>query len=144
MNQAKETERPRSLMEDLIAAQHDLLSLAREHGLDFEALSAWANDPANVARVRGLCLLADMQAQLLLSRYHVHAVSRLVQLIGDQNADDLSRRACVDLLKLDLTGDGAPLPAGGAGDATDDQADLDSLRRELFGATDEPQTGGTQ
>ena len=112
MTQANEPERPRSLIEDLIAAQHDLLSLAREHGLDFQALSAWANDPANAACLRGLCLLADMQAQLLVSRYRVHAASRLIRLTGDESPDDLARRACVDLLKLDLKGSDASSSAG--------------------------------
>ena len=94
------------LILDLARADHDILSFAKAHGLTLDDLVDWAAKPQTRRTLAGLCVLADAQTQLLLSRYRLVAATRL---IGQATAEDdtLSaeqvRKACVDLLKTELT-----------------------------------------
>jgi len=95
------------LILDLISGDRDLLTLAAEHKLKPDALAAWVHQETNRQCLSGLCLLADLQTQVLLSRYRLLAATRLIRLAtgeesDEKNARDTARRACVDLLKLDL------------------------------------------
>lgn len=95
-----------ALLDDLAGAEHDILSLAQRHGLTLDALVTWAAQPQTRRIVSGLCLLADAQTQLLLSRYRLVAATRL---IGQATAEaetlppEQVRKACVDLLKTELS-----------------------------------------
>lgn len=94
------------LILDLARAEHDILSFAAAHGLTLDDLVDWAAKPQTRRTLAGLCVLADAQTQLLLSRYRLVAATRL---IGQATAEDdtLSaeqvRKACVDLLKTELS-----------------------------------------
>ena len=94
------------LIQDLARAEHDILSFARAHGLSLDDLVDWAAEPKTRRLLSGLCVLADAQTQLLLSRYRLVAATRL---IGQATAEDGKlpaeqvRRACVDLLKTELS-----------------------------------------
>ena len=91
---------------DLAQAEHDILSFATAHGMPLDELVDWANKPQTRRTLAGLCVLADAQTQLLLSRYRLVAATRL---IGQATAEDGTlpaeqvRKACVDLLKIELT-----------------------------------------
>ncbi|MEM9346852.1 MAG: hypothetical protein AAGB26_09570 [Planctomycetota bacterium] len=98
--------RPDELIQDLARAEHDILSFANSHGLSLDELVSWAAEPKTRRLLSGLCVLADAQTQLLLSRYRLIAATRL---IGQATAEDGAltpeqvRRACVDLLKTELS-----------------------------------------
>lgn len=112
MNSLSETERKvegrsiagppltKALLQDLAGAEHDVISLAHRHGLSLGDLVEWACQHETRRTVAGLCVLADAQTQLLLSRYRLVAATRLIaQATSDD--DTLSaeqvRKACVDL-----------------------------------------------
>jgi len=95
-----------ALIRDILEAKHDLASLAQAHRLKPDELAAWVDDPQNQRVLNGLCKLADVQTQVLLSRYRMLAATRLIKLATDadltEGKPDVARRACVDLLRLDL------------------------------------------
>ena len=97
---------PDKLLMDLARAENDILSFAKAHDLSLDDLVDWAAKPQTRRTLAGLCVLADAQTQLLLSRYRLVAATRL---IGQATAEDdtLSaeqvRKACVDLLKTELS-----------------------------------------
>lgn len=143
-------ERTAALLRDIFAATHDLAALAEAHGMDPAALAAWANDEQHQAVLRGLCVLADFQAQLMLSRYRQLAVSELIRQAapapapGSGGADgegrpavsaEQSRKACVDLLRADLKPVWVPKGAAGGAVVPNDAAaaDLRALRAALYG-----------
>ncbi len=94
--------RRQRLIQDLIAAQKDLVTLAQEYHLSPDDLAVWIADRDNYQALHGLCLLADLQTQILLSRYRLLAAGRLIRLATGDGDEDVARRACLDLLKLDL------------------------------------------
>ena len=96
--------RPESsdLLPLLYAAESDLAELAEQLGLSLEELAMLAGRADTVRELLGLRRLADVRTQLLLSRYRTHAAARLVGLASQDDDDELARKACVDLLKLDL------------------------------------------
>ena len=93
------------LIMDLARAEHDILSFAKAHDLSLDDLVDWASEEKTQRTLAGLCVLADAQTQLLLSRYRLVAATRL---IGQATAEDENlsaeqvRKACVDLLKTEL------------------------------------------
>jgi hypothetical protein len=96
-----------TLIRDLIHADFDLTALRSKYNLTPDSLSNWARDEGNQRCLTGLCVLADIQTQLLLSRYRLIAAGRLIDMATQPPDDskaglDTSRRACVDLLKLEL------------------------------------------
>lgn len=121
-----------ALLEDLASAEHDILSLAERHGLSLGGLVDWACRPQTLRTVAGLCLLADAQTQLLLSRYRLVAATRLIAQ-ATAEPDTLSpeqvRKACVDLLKTELS---RAADLHRADDSAED-AELDALRTAITG-----------
>lgn len=97
---------PDNLILDLARAEHDILSFAKAHDLSLDDLVDWAAKPETRRTLAGLCVLADAQTQLLLSRYRLVAATRL---IAQATAEDETlsaeqvRKACVDLLKTELS-----------------------------------------
>ncbi|GAB4194768.1 MAG: hypothetical protein Kow00105_08990 [Phycisphaeraceae bacterium] len=103
INKTKRSE----LINDLIHAEFDLTVIQSKYGLTPDTLAQWVQDETNLRCLTGLCLLADLQTQILLSRYRLIAAGKLYELATSQpddskSAQDVARRACVDLLKLDL------------------------------------------
>jgi hypothetical protein len=137
------TKRRASLIEDIFNSEHDLVSLAAAHELSPDKLAAWANNLTNQRCLTGLCLLADLQTQVLLSRYRLLAAGRLIKLATQDDQDttaDVARRACVDLLKLDLKRT-EPAARGEAPAPTADERSADegraALRDLLYGSNDD-------
>lgn len=97
---------PDQWIADLVSAEYDILSFAQRHGLSLDALVDWAHEPRTRRTLSGLCVLADAQTQLLLSRYRLVAATRLISQATAED-DNLSaeqvRKACVDLLRTELT-----------------------------------------
>ena len=123
--------RTERLMLALYEAQQDLAELARNEKLTLTRLAGCANDARTIASLDGLCRLNDVRAQLLVSRYRTLAAARLFELAKDEAAGELSRKACVDLLKVCLI----PLTGGeGAGaneDTSPSAVDESAVRRLL-------------
>lgn len=136
-------QRRAALIRDIFNAEHDVVALAGAHGLSPDGLAAWANQEDSQRCLRGLCVLADLQTQLLLSRYRLLAATRLIRLATQEDTSaspDVSRKACVDLLRLDLkraeAGPTTDTPQGETEDAT-------SLRMMLYGNAKQEEREGT-
>ena len=118
------------LILDLARAEHDILSFATAHGLSLDKLVDWAAEPKTRRLLSGLCVLADAQTQLLLSRYRLVAATRL---IGQATAEDENlsaeqvRKACVDLLKTELT----RASSLGTSDLPENDAAFEALARAM-------------
>lgn len=134
------------LISDVFEARRDLSGLAEAHRLSPDELAQWIGQEANQRCLAGLCLLADLQTQLMLSRYRQVAVSELIKQASgtsgrpgtDNEAGvsvEQSRKACVDLLKADLK----RAEVGGLGrgneptDGLSPRQEVASIRAALFG-----------
>ncbi|QQE13639.1 hypothetical protein JD969_09315 [Planctomycetota bacterium] len=139
----------RALIEDLVDAKHDLKELGERYNLQVDELAEWAGEGENARTLAGLCFLADMQTQLMLSRYRLLAADRLVRLATGDDGEasaEVSRKACVDLLKMDLKradGGGVVRDVMEDGDGSGDEAkreldiwDMGEMRRLLYGTPD--------
>ena len=119
------------LVEQLLEGTLTPAEIAAQVGMSLAELAAWAVDPANARTLEGLARLADTRAQMLLSGYRAAAAVRLIEIATDKEKGELSRKACVDLLRADL-GVFSP-PSTGSSDtpppAPDERAILDALER---------------
>ena len=119
------------LVEQLLEGSLRPAEIAAQVGMSLAELAAWAVDPANARTLEGLARLADTRAQMLLSGYRAAAAVRLIEIATDKEKGELSRKACVDLLRADL-GVFSP-PSTGSSDtpppAPDERAILDALER---------------
>lgn len=127
----------RAMLRDIFEAKHDLSGLCEQYSLSPEQLSAWASDAEHRTVLQGLCVLADLQTQLMLSRYRQLAVGELIrQATGEDEkvSPEQARKACVDLLRADLK-----VPGGGgqvvddALSASEERDGLSALRDAIFG-----------
>ena len=130
----------RALIADVFEARRDLTGLAEAHRLSPADLAEWINEPANQRCLAGLCLLADLQTQLMLSRYRQVAVSELIKQASGGGEDEAAvsveqaRKACVDLLKADLKRAELPDALAAVAEAKGGgEDDLALLREALFG-----------
>ncbi len=128
-----------ALLRDIFEARLDLAELGAVHGMSPGELATWIGVEANARALAGLCQLADLQTQLMLSRYRQVAVTELIkQATGGSDEAPVSaeqaRKACVDLLKAELQR--AKGPDGAAGEAGDAEAEVLALRRALYGEDD--------
>ena len=126
------------LVEQLLEGTLTPAEIAAQVGMNLAELAAWAADPANARTLEGLARLADTRAQMLLSGYRAAAAVRLIEIATDKEKGELSRKACVDLLRADLGVFGPP--STGSGDmpspAPDERAILEALER--LGEEDAP------
>ncbi|HWB21225.1 MAG TPA: hypothetical protein VG711_13080 [Phycisphaerales bacterium] len=100
------------LVDKIVEADASPGELARQLSLPLAELASWASQERTVALMRGLVHLADMRAQMLLSKYRANAAVQLITIASAKDATELSRRACVDLLKINLGGFGRDEPRG--------------------------------
>lgn len=84
----------------------DAEQLAKSMKVSLERLAEWAMDDRMQSTLRGLRILADMQTQMILSRYRLTAAARLAKMADQEEGSELSRKACVDLLRMNLLEDG--------------------------------------
>lgn len=130
-----------ALIHDLINADFDLTELHTKYRMSPDQLSQWIREESNNQCLAGLCVLADLQTQLLLSRYRLLAAGRLIELATavpeeGRGGLDNARRACVDLLKLDLKRADINTAVGNR-ELTEAPDETASLRRLLY-TPDEP------
>lgn len=92
----------RKILDRMLHAEGDVETLSGMLGVSLEDLSRWAGQDDTQEVLQGLRLLAEMQAQLILSRYRVTAAARLVGLASQRDDDELARKACCEILKLEL------------------------------------------
>lgn len=117
-----------AIVRDLLRAEHDIVALAEAHGLSPWDLAQWAGEAENEQCLVRLSMLADLQTQALLSRYRLFAAMNLIrQATREEEGGDADRKACLELLKLDLKRLPPAAGAAGAGGPIDDPA-----LRELF------------
>jgi len=90
------------LVEKLSLGDTAPTQLAHEHNVPLTRLARWATEPATVRVLEGLAHLAEVRAQMLLSRYRANAAIQLITIATADEPTELSRKACVDLLKADL------------------------------------------
>lgn len=98
--------RRKALIEDLVRSERDVLAIGEGFGLSPDDMAYWISQPENARTLRGLCQLADTQTQVLMSRYRLLAATRLIGLATTpgEAKEDVARRACVDVLKVELKG----------------------------------------
>jgi len=133
--------RQSQLIGDIFEASHDVVALAEAHSLSPAELAEWIAEPANQHCLSGLCVLADMQTQLMLSRYRLVAVTKLIQQATQQEevSPEQARKACADLLKLDLKRAGS-LEIADAEASASEALSPEQLRQMLYGEGGEATT----
>ncbi|MEM9881710.1 MAG: hypothetical protein AAF800_02185 [Planctomycetota bacterium] len=138
-----------ALIADVFEARRDLTGLAETHRLTPDDLAEWIGQTRNHQTLAGLCRLADLQTQLMLSRYRQVAVSELIKQASgaDETTAEQARKACVDLLKTDLRRADTPASASiTADEASSAYREAASIRDALFGGdaipAAEPETHG--
>lgn len=105
-----------SVLNDFTDAVIDLHDFARQRGLSRRSLARWAATPAAAARLAELAALADRRAALLLATGRAEAARTLVDIArgNDSERREITRKACLDLLKLgdrDPVANAAAMPA---------------------------------
>jgi len=101
------------LMTLLAEGNHSAVDLAQENNLSLLALARWAARPEHVELLTGLVRLSNVRAQIVLSQYRTSAAAKLIEHAMHGETGEISRKACVDLLKIDLPiirDDGEKLP----------------------------------
>lgn len=96
--------RPRRLtiLDHVLEANLTPMQIAQKLGVSMADLADWIADPRNVRIVQGYVRLADLRAQILVSTYRAAATIRLINIAGDTESPELSRRASIDLLRAEL------------------------------------------
>lgn len=90
------------LFEHLVQAKHAPAQLAEKLDLTLSELAKWAAQPKHSLVLESLARLADVRAQMLVSEYRASAAIRLIEIATDSEGGEVSRKACVDLLRADL------------------------------------------
>lgn len=96
------------LIEQLFDGTLSPAEIAAQVGLSLAELADWSAEPTNARTLEGLARVADTRAQMLLSGYRAAAAVRLIEIATDKEKGELSRKACVDLLRADLGVFGSP------------------------------------
>ncbi len=129
-----------ALIRDLINSDVDLTALHEKYSLSPDSLAQWIQDENNHRCLAGLCVLADLQTQILLSRFRMVAAGRLIELATatvdeSKGGLDSARRACVDLLKLDLKRADITSESTGLSRLADSEDGVAGLRELLYAQT---------
>ena len=90
------------LLEQLVQGKLSPAQLAEQLDLSLTDLAKWASDPKHARVLESLARLADVRAQMLVSEYRASAAIRLIEIATDSEGGEVSRKACVDLLRADL------------------------------------------
>lgn len=90
------------LLEQLVQGKLSPAQLAEQLDLSLTDLAKWASEPKHARVLESLARLADVRAQMLVSEYRASAAIRLIEIATDSEGGEVSRKACVDLLRADL------------------------------------------
>lgn len=123
-------ERPHRVIELMMDGRLDPVEMAGELGMSLEEMAEAGTDSRSVRVLLKLAGLADLRALIVVSRFRMEAAARLVQMATEGDATELARKACVDLLRLDLDARDAREADGDAGGAVgrDERAGADDDR----------------
>ncbi|MEX2216642.1 MAG: hypothetical protein WD768_21190 [Phycisphaeraceae bacterium] len=129
------------ILQDLMNTEADPVTLSKKYRLDLIDLSRFALDPETRRQAEGLLVLADVQTQFMLSRYRVNAASTLFGFISPQETDekvdpDLKRKACVDLLRVEMKRTASQESEASA--APEEESPIEELRELLYGVANAP------
>jgi hypothetical protein len=107
------TARRPSLLRDLSDGVLDLHDLARRDQIPRLKLARWACKPRHAAALDELARLAEKRTSLLLATGRSEAALMLVSIARGQVSDikETSRKACLDLLKIEPPSPEPSLPA---------------------------------
>jgi hypothetical protein len=86
----------------LAEGNHSATDLARENDVSLLAIARWAAQPQHVELLAGLVRLSNVRAQIVLTQYRTSAAAKLIEHAMHGETAETSRKACVDLLKIDL------------------------------------------
>lgn len=86
----------------LVSAESTAAELAAAVGMTLMELAEWVAEPANARAVESLARLTQLRQRLLLERLREAAALRLYAIASSDDAGELARRACVDLLRADI------------------------------------------
>lgn len=97
------TNRPkRLLMRSLAAGESDLYQIAAAHKMSLLEMAKWARRPRVMDVLAMLQRFSEQRASLMLADARAQAVESLRRMATADAPKETARRACIDLLKLQL------------------------------------------
>lgn len=104
LNDEKQRQR---LLHDIFEGKLDIARLARRYRVSIAELALWIGREENRRAIERLCVVADVQTQVMLGRYRQVAAAQLIKLATRTDQEDratleVARRACVDVLRMEL------------------------------------------
>ncbi len=130
------------MIERLFRADLSMTELAQEQGLSLEELAAWVSKPLTIEILQGLIRLSNLRTQMLLSQFRADAAIQLIAIASTEKATDITRKACVDLIKADLKVFELKESAKGTPPAPSEKTILKALEALGEGESREPRLGG--
>ena len=124
--------RDQELTADVLKGELDLQALAKKHAMSLRELATWVMSDDVFRSLTALCVLADFQTQFILSQHRVTAAAALIHMASGDGTDvDLQRKACVDVLRVNMPRVDPPVAAS---DGAPPQAmPVDALRKLVYG-----------
>lgn len=121
------THRYHEVLHDLATATTDLQDFAAKHKMTRVQMSRWVDKPRHRTMIDDLTRLAERREELLIATGRADAVKMLIRIANNEEpgARDITRKACLDLLKLSRVAS-APRPAAAARAGADEPIDLDA------------------
>lgn len=101
-DQAEASRRKETIVRAIVEGDRDVTEAAAALGVDVTELANLADDRV-LRTVELMRHLSQMRNEQFLDRFRIHAIVRLVQLVDQREDPELARKACVDLLRADLT-----------------------------------------
>ena len=90
------------IIERIAGGERSPAEIAADLNLDLNDLASLARHEATMQTLEGLARLQDVRAQMLLSKYRANVAMHLLAIASAKEPTELSRKACVDMLKTDL------------------------------------------
>lgn len=90
------------IIEKIVEAKRSPAEIAADLNLDLNDIASLARHEATMQTLAGVARLEDVRTQMLLSRYRANVAMHLLAIASAKEPTELSRKACVDLLKTDL------------------------------------------
>jgi hypothetical protein len=92
----------RQVIERIVAAKLSPAEIASELEIGLHEIASLARHEPTMQTLEGVARLEDVRTQMLLSRYRANVAMHLLAIASAKEPTELSRKACVDLLKMDL------------------------------------------
>lgn len=90
------------IIEKIVEAKQSPAEIAADLEIDLHEIASLARHEATMQTLEGLARLQDVRAQMLLSKYRANVAMHLLAIASVKEPTELSRKACVDMLKTDL------------------------------------------